>query len=63
MKANITIKFKEIIGKKVDKSLLEKNPKLPEATKRTLELLCQKLKLYFKEQKIKTKISFHLENE
>ena len=61
MNAQITIKFKKINGIIVDKKLLEKNPKLPEATKKTMIILCQKLKEYFKEQKIKVKCNFKLE--
>jgi hypothetical protein len=63
MKSIITIDFKRIAGKKVNAKLLEENPKLPDVTKQTLIKLCQKLKEYFQEYKIKVGVSYKLENE
>jgi hypothetical protein len=63
MKAIIEINFKRIAGKKVDKQLLILNPKLPDATKQTLAILCQQIKRYFDEHKIKVKVNFKLEND
>ena len=61
MKANIIINFKKILNLKVDKSLLEKEPKLLETTKKTMEILCLQIKKYFQDNKIKVKTSFTLE--
>jgi len=61
MKSIITINFKKILGLKVDKNLLEKEPKLLETTKRTMEILCLQIKKYFQDNKIKVKTSFTLE--
>lgn len=63
MKANIIINFKKIAGIKVDKSLLEKEPKLYDSTKKTMIILCQNIKKYFKDNKIKIGIECHLDNE
>ena len=63
MKANVTINFKKILGLKVDKSLLEKEPKLLETTKKTMEILCLQIKKYFQDNKIKVKCNFKLDNE
>jgi hypothetical protein len=63
MKAKIFITFKKILGLKVDKSLLEKEPKLTETTKKTLLILCQQIKKYFQDNKIKVGIECYLENE
>lgn len=63
MKFQIRINFKKINGIRVDKSLLEKNPALPETTKNTIEILCQNIEKYFKENHIKVKCSFKLDNE
>lgn len=63
MKANLTIQFKRINYFTVNKKLLEKEPKLVDATKKTLELVCQNLEKYFNDHKIKTKVDFVLEVE
>lgn len=62
MEAKVKIDFKRIAGRKVDLKLLAENPKLAETTERTLQILCQKLKEYFKQQKIKINISYNMEN-
>ena len=63
MKAILQINFKKILGLKVDKSLLEKEPNLPKVTSKTLVILCQNIKKYFAENKIKVGCSYKLENE
>lgn len=63
MKAKIIINFRKIAGIKVDYDLLERTPQLLESTRKTVTILCHNLKKYFDEQKIKTKISFKLEND
>jgi hypothetical protein len=63
MKAKIFITFKKIVRIKVDKTLLEKEPKLIEATRKTLLILCQNIKKYFQDNKIKVGIECHLEND
>jgi hypothetical protein len=63
MKSIITINFKKIGNIKVDNNLIEKTPKLPESTKKTLLILCQQIKKYFQDNKIKVGIECYLENE
>jgi hypothetical protein len=61
MKANITIQFQEILGIKVDDALLKKEPRLMKSTSKTIEILCEQIKKYFADKKIKTKVGFDLE--
>ena len=61
MKAQIRIYFKKIAGKKVDEKLLKENPNLPDATRKTLIILCQQIKRYFQEHKIKIGVNYTLE--
>lgn len=63
MRSIITINFKKIGNIKVDKNLLEKEPKLQESTKKTMVILCQNIKKYFQDNKIKTKVSFKLDDK
>jgi hypothetical protein len=60
MEAKINIRFKKILGKKVDDKLLKENPKLMDVTKDTTIILCQQIKRYFEEHKIKVGVSFTL---
>jgi hypothetical protein len=62
MKAIIEVEFKKILGKKVDKKMLEENPALQESTNKTITILCEQIKRYFLEHKIKTNVHFKLEN-
>lgn len=61
MKSIITINFKRIGGEKVDKKLLIENPKLSDITRQTLTKLCQTIKRYFNDYKIKVGVSWQLE--
>jgi hypothetical protein len=61
MKSHLTIHFKKINHFTVNKTLLEKEPKLIDATKKTLELVCKNLEKYFNDHKIKTEVNFTLE--
>jgi len=61
MEAKVNIRFKKILGKKVDDKLLKENPKLMDATKDTTIILCQQIKRYFDEHKIKVGVSFTLQ--
>jgi len=61
MEAILTIKFKRIGNEKVDDKLIEKNPKLPETTRKTLLILCEQIKKYFNDNHIKVKVSGRLE--
>jgi hypothetical protein len=63
MKAKISIDFKRINGKKVDDKLLKENPKLLDITEQTMIKLCNTIKKYFAEHKIKVGIDFELKNE
>lgn len=63
MKGKITIKFEEINGFKVNKELLEQSPKLLDITKNTMTKLCQTIEKYLKDYKIKTKVSFEIDDE
>lgn len=57
MKANLKIKFLEINGQKVNKKI----ERLVEpSTRKTLKILCEQIELYFKKNKIKTKVEFEL---
>jgi len=62
MKSIITINFKRINGVKVDEKLLKLTPNLPDVTKQTLQILCQQIKNYFQDHKIKVGVSYNLEN-
>ena len=61
MKSILTINFKRIGGEKVDKKLLIENPKLSDITRQTLTKLCQTIKRYFNDYKIKVGVSWQLE--
>ena len=61
MRGIINVKFEKIRRKKVDKELLKKFPKLFKSTEKTVEILCEQIKKYFKDNKIKVKTDFKLE--
>lgn len=61
MEAKISVKFKKILGLKVDKELLEKTPRLKKETEKTCKILCENIEKYFKDNKIKVKADFILE--
>lgn len=61
MKAQIRIYFKKIAGRNVDEKLLKENPNLPDVTRKTMIILCQQIKRYFQEHKIKTGVDYSLE--
>lgn len=60
MESKIIVRFKKINSLKVDEKLLKENPKLIEATRKTVTILCEQIKKYFAEHKIKTKVKFEL---
>lgn len=63
MEAQINIKFQKINYFQVNAELLKKSPQLPDATKKTLDILCQNLKKYFAEKRIEVKINYKLITE
>lgn len=63
MKTQITINFKKIAGKEVNQKLLNENPSLFNATKKTICILCEQIERYFKEKKIIVKTNFELYND
>lgn len=63
MQSKIIIEFETINGIKVDERLLKTTPQLRDITKKTITILCDTIKKYFKDHKINVKTSFILENE
>ena len=63
MKAEIIINFKKINGKIVDEKLLKANPKLPNVTQDTINILCHQIKKYFQNNKIEVGVEFKLDGE
>lgn len=63
MKAKVIINFHKINGVKVNKELLKKTPQLKEATESTIAILCTQIKKYFGEKKVKTGVTFELEDD
>lgn len=61
MKVNITLNFKQILGKRVDEKLIKENPRLMDATIKTIRTLCEQIEKYFYEKKIKVRTSFQIE--
>jgi len=59
MKAQISIKFLKIAGKRVTKDIISNS--LIKSTEKTLSKLCKELKKYFDGFKIKTQINYKLE--
>ena len=57
MKTIINVEFKKIAGKKVTAQLLNQNPKLSNITRNTIIILCQQIKKYFTDHKIKVGVS------
>jgi hypothetical protein len=51
MKSTITIHFKKINNVPVDKTL-SNNPMLIKSTKKTVDILCEQIERYFKDNKI-----------
>lgn len=58
MEAILTIKFERINKIKVDDKLLKQAPQLKDATEKTMQLVCDNLKKYFKEKNIDIKADF-----
>lgn len=61
MKGIISIDFKEIINMKVSEDMIKNNPALIKSTEKVLDMLCKQTEKYFKDKRIKTKISYKLE--
>lgn len=57
MKAVITIDFEKIQGSRVDNILVSLVPQLRKSTDKTVSILCEQIKKYFKDHKIEVKIS------
>lgn len=60
MKAKLTVIFEEINGIKVDDSLLKNVPQLFQSTEKTVQILSEQIKKYFKDNKINVRVNFEL---
>jgi len=57
MKANVSIQFLEVSGKKVDKKL-ESDKQFRKSTEKTIRKLCEQIEKYFRDFKVETGVTY-----
>lgn len=60
MNAKINIKFEKVSGKKVDEKMAN-SEKFKKSAEKTIKTLCEQIERYFKDFKIKTKVTSKIE--